>query len=440
MNVASYLLGALGFLPSRWVSGAVQTLSSNRPLRRALSRWQEKELGDLSGLERVLLIADVNLGDSVNLQTAARVVKHHFPGCWVDYLYCATAEPLVENNPGIDGSYPLFTGRFIPTSPECDRVRDLIREGSHDLVLSFSPFLPNEVLEEAGCPVLRPLEMICEILSRQKQSNGVCAHLIRNLAIYLDNLLSPHSSRGPMATRTKRMGPVLHLPPDLKRRTRRWCEEKDIHDDGRIVFWNPDASNRYTMVDETVQVALIERILKLEACDRLLLGCGFTYPGIQARLLKGIAKELHCKVLSLTRELPIDLYAGLTDVCRVFVTADTGPMHIAAARKFSAGEADEFRNRTSVVGLFGPTLPRVYGYDSSRHGFFPANQDAPSRVFEARCGEKSLICSLERVIEGCGGHRCFQAFPVDAAMEFITGRLSVLDDEMVVKPEDAVVF
>jgi ADP-heptose:LPS heptosyltransferase len=136
-----------------------------------------------------------------------------------------------------------------------------------------------------------------------------------------------------------------------------------------------------------------------------------------------LGTDLREKVTIVPPELPIDAYAALTDACDVFITADTGPMHIAAARKLCVEEGGSFRNRTSVIGLFGPTLPRVYGYDSTREGYTPANQDAPSRVFEAGCSRKNLTCSLARIAEQCSGEGCFRGLDPDEVADWALGFL-----------------
>ncbi len=72
--------------------------------------------------------------------------------------------------------------------------------------------------------------------------------------------------------------------------------------------------------------------------------------------------------------MPLDAYAALIDWSDVFVSGDTGPLHMAAAWKKARKEGHVFRNRSGVVGIFGATPPRLSGYDSLRWDFLETEQ------------------------------------------------------------------
>jgi hypothetical protein len=101
----------------------------------------------------------------------------------------------------------------------------------------------------------------------------------------------------------------------------------------------------------------------------------------------------------------VDL-AALVDHCDVFVSGDTGPLHIAAARKHVVGTGTELRNRTSIVNVFKATDPRIYGYDSARPDLIDAGQEAPATVFSAEPPCKRLSCSLQRITASCAATLC----------------------------------
>ncbi|MBS3762590.1 MAG: hypothetical protein KGZ25_04700 [Planctomycetes bacterium] len=367
----------------------------------------------------------MNIGDSINLQPVARVLQHHFPRSKVDYVYGQTTARLIEQNPFIENNYPIFQGAFVPSPEECQRIRDILASRSYAAVFSFCPFLPDRHLRSAGYPVVNPTSVILDIITKSRRRSVETAHLIPNIARYIDELMGafsdqtlsyPHQQNGP---RTR-----LYFPEDVLALRDSWLAENELSADARPVFLNPDASNRYTLLDASVQIDLLGKILSSDLCTHLLLGPGFTFPSVEDKVINSLPTRLTQKIRRLPEDITIELYGALLDRCRVFITGDTGPMHLAAARKICLQNEDAFRNRTAVVGLFGPTQPRIYGYDSSRAGFIPANQDAPSRVFEARCGRKNLLCSLERITQRCGGDECFREFDVEAVAQFTLQCLS----------------
>jgi ADP-heptose:LPS heptosyltransferase len=367
--------------------------------------------------DAILLIGDVNLGDSVNIQPVARVLRSCFPRARIDYVHSRTAAPLIRSNPHITESVPLFEGKFTPSEEEVRRLCRRIEERGYDLVLSFCPFLPERKLSRPGATVLSPLAFTCRVIDRAGRDGTAVAHLIPNMTGYVRELVS--NGRPDHAGLAAPESATIYLSADVVERRDRWMAGQDVPPDSRPVFFNPDASNRFTMVPEELQFELLRSLLAAEDCGHLLLGSGFTFTGIERRLLERLPSELADRVTLVPTSLPIDVYAALTDACAVFITADTGPMHIAAARKECPARDGVFLNRTAVVGLFGPTLPRVYGYDSSRPGHLAANQDAPSRVFAGGCPRKSLVCSVERIGQACPGESCFRGLDVEEVARFV---------------------
>ena len=132
----------------------------------------------------------------------------------------------------------------------------------------------------------------------------------------------------------------------------------DLDSNKPKIFFNPDASCRFTRIPLDIQVALLKRLANL----------------------------------------PIDIYAALIDRCDIFIAGDAGPLHVAAARKYSRLKGREFRNRTAIFSVFGATPQRIYGYDSRLPGFFHANQDAPSHVYIAPSSCRNMLCIAKKFI------------------------------------------
>jgi hypothetical protein len=111
-------------------------------------------------------------------------------------------------------------------------------------------------------------------------------------------------------------------------------------------------------------------------------------------------------------DLPLEVYSALIDFCDVFVSGDKGPLHLAAARRFSRTGKFVFRNRTAVLSLFGATPARMSGYDSFQPGYLPANQDAPSWAYTAGSPCRNITC-LNKMYKTCRTIRCFDEVDIE---------------------------
>jgi ADP-heptose:LPS heptosyltransferase len=105
------------------------------------------------------------------------------------------------------------------------------------------------------------------------------------------------------------------------------------------------------------------------------------------------------------------VFTALIDASDMFVSGDTGPLHVAACRKFSQSGLP-LRNRTAIVAIYGATDSRMYGYDSVQPFHAPANQDVPSRSFSAPAPCRNISC-INKFGKSCAKVRCFDGLPVE---------------------------
>jgi hypothetical protein len=144
---------------------------------------------------------------------------------------------------------------------------------------------------------------------------------------------------------------------------------------------------------------------------------------VEDEILEGIPGESASRMVVCPESLPLEDFTALSDRCRVFISGDTGPLHLAAARKLDPRGQHSYLNRTAVVGVFKATDPRIYGYDSTRANFVAAAQDAPSWSLEAAPDCKNLSCSLQRITQTCPADRCRDALDPEAAAALVLDEL-----------------
>lgn len=134
--------------------------------------------------------------------------------------------------------------------------------------------------------------------------------------------------------------------------------------------------------------------------DRLIRECGVKVLLLggekDLRVCKGVEAKMKEKPISLGGKTTIRELISLIDRCRILLTNDSGPMHIATARKIP------------VVTIFGPTTPEL--------GFAPYGKEViilekplPCRPCGKHGGEK---CPL-------GTHRCMEEIKVEEVFSAI---------------------
>jgi hypothetical protein len=123
--------------------------------------------------------------------------------------------------------------------------------------------------------------------------------------------------------------------------------------------------------------------------------------------------SLRARIRIIPRAMRLEVYSALLDRADVFVTGDTGPLHLAASRKYSRSGSHQFRNRTAILSCFGATTPRTSGYDSFHQGFLDSNQDAPAWCYQAGSRCRNITC-LNKMFKTCNTVRCFEQVDVSA--------------------------
>jgi ADP-heptose:LPS heptosyltransferase len=191
-------------------------------------------------------------------------------------------------------------------------------------------------------------------------------------------------------------------------------------------MYNPDTASRFTMMPFDAQAELLREIIaRAPTATTILLGAGHSAAGIGERLLAALPTAMQPSIRIVPQTMPLDAYSALIDLADVFVSGDTGPLHLAAARRYARSGSHQFRNRTAVLSFFGATPPRMSGYDSSRPGYLAANQDAPSFCYQAVSPCRNITC-VGKLFKTCVRTRCFEHVDVDVIASHASAHLHSL--------------
>ena len=407
---------------ARLLDASLRPLFGSRVLAAVYARGNRAIMQRVKAFRRFLVIPDIHIGDAVLTQPALTAVRDFFPDAEVDYVVNATAAPLIEGHPDATRILPVFTGGTFPSAADVAALREIIRKGRYDLCLGFSSLLEPEEQADPAQPFVSVMSHAATIV-RNESDPAQINHFSYQDYQFVRGVLS-------MVARPVReacyRGTRTTYADDAIEGAGRFAAEAGLLPGAPVVMFNPDGASPFTMLPFQGQVALVERIARDTAVETtILVGAGHTAAGIGQRVVEALPPTLRAKVRIVPPSLPLASYAALIDLADVFVTGDTGPLHLAAARRYSQSGSHRFRNRTAVLSFFGATMPRMSGYASSQPGFLPTNQDAPSWCVLAGSRCHNITC-LNKLYKTCRVVRCFEHLDVTALASVVVSHLAGL--------------
>ncbi len=136
---------------------------------------------------------------------------------------------------------------------------------------------------------------------------------------------------------------------------------------GKLLMVAPDTSSVITRPPTPLLAEGIAYALRRDHSLLVAILPGYTDVDAAARLEQALLPAFPERVFLLPAEPvpPLLELAALIDQCDIFVSGDTGVMHLAAGTKrlASAGSGEcEPRNAVKIISLFGGTNPALHGY------------------------------------------------------------------------------
>jgi hypothetical protein len=407
---------------ARLLDAALRPTLGSLALAARFARRNRVIMQRVQAFRRFLVIPDIHIGDAVLTQPALAAVRDFFPDAEVDYVVNAVVAPLIEGHPDATRIVPLFSGGTFPTPEDVAALRELIRNGRYDLCLSFSSLLEPEDQADLSQPFVSVISHGPTIVRNESDPLEI-NHFSYQDYQFVRGVLSMIA---PPVREACYRGTRTTYGDDAVEGARRFAAEAGLAPGAPVVMFNPDGASPFTRIPFGSQVALLGLIAR-DTPDgtTILLGAGHTDKGVGLRLVEALPEQLRAKIRIIPPQMPLPAYAALLDLADVFVTGDTGPLHLATARRYSRSGAHRFRNRTAVVSVFGATMPRMSGYDSAQVGYLPANQDAPSSCVLAGSRCHNITC-LNKLYKTCRVVRCFEHLDVAALAGVVVSHLAGL--------------
>jgi len=417
---------------ARFLDLTVRPLVTSSLLFTFFTHHNQRVVRSLKAFRRFLVISDIHIGDAVMAQASITAVRDLFPDAHVDYVINKAASSLIEGNPEVTRVLPFFTGGFFPSAANLAELSDLVKGEPYDLCLNFSPFIKDKDIVADGHGILNIMTYAPVIMGNEKDTARI-NHFIYHDYRFTRDLLSIVAQ--PVRKEAFR-GVRLTLTDSAIEQARRFASDAGLSSGMPTVFYNPDAASRYTRMPFEKQADLLVRLARLEAL--ILLGAGHTEAGIGERLKASLPVLFRSKLKIIPSDMPLEVFSALIDFSDVFISGDTGPLHLAAARRYSRSGRFVFHNRTAVLSLFGATPARMSGYDSFQPGYLPANQDAPSWSYTAGSPCRNITC-LNKMYKTCRTVRCFEEVDVQSLAQRVRSYLEGLAHPPAVRKEQGTV-
>jgi ADP-heptose:LPS heptosyltransferase len=407
---SSWLTDMFPHLGARLLDATVHSVGGSRPVA-AFSAWRTRGIARrMLGFRRFLVISDVHIGDALIAQPTLTALRDFFPDAEIDYAVNRAVAPLVEGFPDATRVLPIFEGAALPSAADVAALRQIVRTGRYDLCVNLCAFIAQGDVAGPRQPFVDFAAHGAAILRNENDAsriNHFSYEAYRFVRDVLGTVARPIREGRFPGTRTSYSDAAIEGAA-------RFAASVDLSPTTPVVMYNPDTASRFTMMPFDAQAELLREIVaRAPTPTTILLGAGHTAAGIGERLLAALPTAMQRGVRIVPRSMALDAYAALIDFADVFVTGDTGPMHLAAARRYARSGCHQFRNRTAVLSFFGATPPRMSGYDSFRSGYLAANQDAPSFCYQAVSPCRNITC-VGKLFKTCVTPRCFERVDVDA--------------------------
>ena len=423
MTSLEHLARSISRVSAPLLDRILKSLSSSKRINSSLKKLETKRLRKIDEPKRVLIIPDINIGDAIITQSFISPLKKFFPSLEISYVYQRKAYPLIKANPDISRHFPLFRSFGYPSKRDCKTLKNLIKRYDFNLIFNFCPYLSFRNFKSANSSVIYPIRFIANVI-RAYDSNNHKAQIVFQMNRYAKELIEefPSDTKSRDKLKLDFSGNNLYTTRQLYTKTNKIMEKLRIDPHAKKILFNPDTASPYTLIPLKFQVQLLKGLLASQNLI-LLLSCGYIFKGIEKKLLQEIPFHQRKKIIVIPRDIPIDVYAAIIDNSHMFITGDTGPLHIAAAKKVIVNSNNYFRNSTALVGIFGATSAKIYGYDSFSDEYLSASQNAPSKIFEGFPSCKNLTC-IDKIFKKCPKVRCFEGVNTEEVIEYIQNYLS----------------
>lgn len=302
--------------------------------------------------DNILIVRLSAIGDALHCTPVARALRENYPHAKLSWIISEKAKDILVGNPHLDeiivwdkdGWKNLLASNPLAAYRAMGVLGTTLKAEQYDLVVDVhAQFIPGLVTWSTGSPVragFSNAKELAPLFYTHKTPRK------KNIPITLQ-YLGVLEAVGISADNTDMMIPIA--PENYQVADIIW-QQHEIKDSDTVVILNPSTTWATKCWPAEHFSQLANNLLQEIGIKILLTGAKSDIP-----LANRIKEKIHGDIIDITGCTSLKDLAAVAQRCHLFVTGDTGPLHIAAA----VG--------TPTLSLFGPTDPQVYAPLGAQH-------------------------------------------------------------------------
>ena len=320
------------------------------------------------GSPRILLVKLSSFGDVLHALPTLEALRAAYPQSHITWLVETAYAPLLAGHPALDEVWPVPRVRWGQKVSGIEllnllRLLRRVRAAKFDLVIDLQGLLKSAMWVA---------------LARSDRKVGY--DRTRELSyLALTERIPPYDAEAHAVWRYLHVARRLGAPPALPRfrlGLKPALPEFLVGLDRPLVALHPGARWTTKIWPPTSWAKLADWLIQEKGMSVVITGSS-TDRDLTAR----ITARMREKALNLAGRTTLPELAGILQKARVAITADTGPMHLAAALG------------TKVVGIFGPTAPGRTGPFGAGHRVVRLGMEC-SPCFQRHCQNPRCLIEL----------------------------------------------
>ena len=325
-------------------------------------------------IQRILLIRLSSIGDVLLASPVAEKLRQHFPNAHITWVVETKSKDVIEGNPFVDEVLVWHRKSWKSDARQKKEYLQLInlnynflqsiRALQADLVINMQDDFRSAVLANISGAKYR----VCPKTFRK--SNKWFANVLVDNTMEKHVMLKYVSLLSPLGIDVKDARMTMPFTSQDSAYANSLLFEQNLQSKQFVVL-NPAASSEKKIWPTKYYAALAD--LLIEKCNTQVIFLG---ADSDRDLVAEIICKMNHKAHDFSGRTTLNQLGALVEKAQLFISGDTGPLHIAAA----VG--------TPTVSLFGPTNSEKYAPLGKLHVTLAgkAMQDIkPSEVFQAAC-------------------------------------------------------
>ena len=314
--------------------------------RALIFKWH-KGNDEHQSFKNILLIKIAGIGDTVLMLPALKALRKAYPGSRISALVTSLSKGIFVSQPVLDDVIIYDIWEKHKGIIGLARVILTLRRRKFDLVIDFDqPFYLSSIFSYftgadtrigySNLPARAHLLTKKVVLDDKKHACDSFADLVRALGIKVD---------------IENLERIWILEADLQR-VDDWLKREGILKDEFVVGIHPGSGDNVALrrwpKDRFAKIA--DKLSEVYAAKVVITGSTS-----EIELANEVAHLMKTEPIVAAGQMSVGKLAGLIDRFNLYISNDTGPMHISAAMG------------TPTIGLFGPNTPVRYRPYGNQH-------------------------------------------------------------------------